>query len=123
MIEPVEWGRPRLHMMLMAAASAAVVLFFFDPTRYHFYPPCMFHQLTGLQCPGCGATRAIFHLLHGDVAGAFRLNQILFVIAPFVAVAARWPRILTRPSVAWTAVIVTTAYGIVRNLPFWPYPL
>ena len=104
-------------------AVATAILFFFDPTKFHFYPPCVFHQLTGLQCPGCGATRAVFHLLHGDIAGAFRLNQFLFLVVPFVMIGMQWPSFLKRPAVAWTAVFVTAGYGVIRNLPFWPYPL
>ncbi|MGH7484043.1 MAG: DUF2752 domain-containing protein [bacterium] len=99
------------------------MLYRFDPVMAHFYPPCVFHALTGLQCPGCGSTRALYHLLHGDVSGAFRLNQLLFAMAPFMGIASRWPRILTRPSVAWTIAVVIATYGIARNLPFWPYPL
>lgn len=33
--------------------------------------PCLFHEMTGLPCPGCGMTRAIVALLHGDLAQAF----------------------------------------------------
>ncbi len=110
-------------MVAVVSVAALGTLFFFDPAQWHFFPPCMFHQLTGLQCPGCGATRAVFHLLHGDLAGAFRLNQFLFVVAPFIAITKKWPRILQIPMVGWAAVFVTAAYGIMRNLPFWPYPL
>jgi hypothetical protein len=35
------------------AAAASTVLFAFDPSRAEFYPPCPFHTLTGLYCPGC----------------------------------------------------------------------
>ncbi|MEE0420403.1 MAG: DUF2752 domain-containing protein [Lachnospiraceae bacterium] len=30
-------------------------------------PPCLFHELTGLYCPGCGGTRAFRLLLEGKV--------------------------------------------------------
>ena len=30
-------------------------------------PPCTFHRVTGLSCPGCGGTRAFISLLHGDI--------------------------------------------------------
>lgn len=33
--------------------------------------PCLFHLLTGLYCPGCGGTRAIWALLRGDVLKSF----------------------------------------------------
>ena len=48
-----------------AALGAMAVIFFFDPVKNNFYPVCQFHRLTGLNCPGCGATRALFALLHG----------------------------------------------------------
>ena len=102
-------------------AAGAFVLYRFDPTAVHFYPPCVFHALTGLQCPGCGSTRALHHLLHGDVAGAFRLNPMLFFVAPFAATSALSRRFVTSPITAWTAVAVTITWWIVRNLPFWPW--
>jgi hypothetical protein len=101
---------------ISAAAVAAVVLYRFDPSAVHFYPVCPFHALTGLQCPGCGTTRALHHLLHGDVAGAFRLNAMLFVGAPFVAAAAFSRRFATHPVTGWAAVGMTAAWWILRNL-------
>ncbi len=105
----------------IAATAAAIVLYRFDPTRASFYPQCVFHALTGWQCPGCGTTRALHHLLHGDVAGAFRLNPMLFVVAPFTALSLRSRRLLLHPAAGWTALGVTIAYWIVRNLPWWPW--
>jgi len=105
----------------ITAAAGAFVLYRFDPAVVHFYPPCVFHALTGLRCPGCGSTRALHHLLHGDVAGAFRLNPMLFLVAPFAATSAISRRFVTSPIVAWSAVAVTITWWIVRNLPFWPW--
>lgn len=99
-----------------AAVAGAVILYRFDPTAYHFYPPCVFHSLTGLQCPGCGTTRALYHLLHGDVAGAFRLNAMLFAVAPFSAVAAASRRFRTHPWTGWAAAAVTVVWAVWRNL-------
>lgn len=45
---------------------------------------CSFHELTGLQCPGCGGQRAFYFLLHGDVLQALRYNSLLIVILPFL---------------------------------------
>lgn len=34
-------------------------------------PPCVFHSLTGLYCPGCGGTRACRLLLSGHIFQSF----------------------------------------------------
>ena len=34
-------------------------------------PPCLFHSLTGLYCPGCGGTRAFRLLLSGHILQSF----------------------------------------------------
>jgi hypothetical protein len=61
----------------LAAAIAATMLYRFPPDRYAFYPPCPFHAFTGWDCPGCGTTRAIAAMLHGDLLRAFSLNPLL----------------------------------------------
>ena len=105
--------------MAVAAAAGLFLVWRFDPTQVGFFPPCLFRKLTGLQCPGCGTTRALHHLLHGDVAGAFRLNPMLFAAVPFAgAWRSRW---ILRPAVGWTALVVTLAWWIVRNTPLWPW--
>jgi hypothetical protein len=121
---PSSSGSRQLTIIISAAAAVAIAaLYRFDPATTHVFPPCVFHLLTGLECPGCGSTRALHHLLHGEIGVAFRFNQLVFALVPFLLIARRWPRILTKPSVAWTIAVVVITYGIVRNLPFWPYPL
>src|SRR5258706_11438159 len=97
-------------------AAGAVILYRFDPATVHFYPRCVFHSLTGLQCPGCGTTRALHHLLHGDVAGAFHLNPMLFAVVPFGILASASRRFATHPLTGWGAAVVTVAWWIGRNL-------
>jgi len=53
-----------------AALGSGAVLFLFDLAKHGFYPICLFHSLTGLNCPGCGATRAAYQLLHGHLLRA-----------------------------------------------------
>lgn len=97
-------------------AIGAVILYRFDPSTANFYPPCLFRALTGLQCPGCGTTRALHHLLHGDVAGAFRLNAMLFAVVPFGALATVSRRLATHPVTGWAALVVTVVWWIGRNV-------
>ena len=66
-------------MLVVAALGSGAVLFFFDPAKHGFYPICLFHSLTGWNCPGCGATRAAYQLLHGHLLRALQDNA-LFVL-------------------------------------------
>jgi len=106
---------------------AAFVVFVFDPAQYDFYPVCQFHQITGLNCPGCGATRALHALMHGRVADAARLNVLVLLCLLWLGwMASRagvgWLR-ERRMNVAissewmWTIFAVSLVFGILRNLP------
>jgi len=39
--------------------------------------PCPIHAVTGFYCPGCGSTRAVKAVLHGDLSLAFHDNALL----------------------------------------------
>ncbi len=111
-----------------AAVGGAVLLHVRDP-RTSTYLPCPFHALTGLWCPGCGATRALGDLSRGDIAAAASSNVVAVVLA-IVAVGvwalwlrARWTgRPLPRPGVDRPKVVVLlvvlTVFTVVRNTPW-----
>ena len=42
--------------------------------------PCLFHLVTGYYCPGCGGTRAIASLLHGQLFRSFLYHLSLIHI-------------------------------------------
>lgn len=110
----LSWAR--LLTLASAAIVGVVIVYRFDPTTAGFYPPCVFHALTGLQCPGCGTTRALYHLLHGDLAGALRLNAMAFVAVAAAAAAAIRPRLAYHPATGWGALTVTVVWWVARNL-------
>ncbi len=39
--------------------------------------PCSFHLATGLYCPGCGGTHAVYALLSGNILQSIRLNAFV----------------------------------------------
>jgi hypothetical protein len=43
--------------------------------------PCAFARATHHPCPGCGSTRSVVALLHGDLAGVLRFNPFGPVMA------------------------------------------
>ncbi len=125
-------ARPSRGWILLvapAALAASVVLFVFDPATHGFYPFCLFHRLTGLECPGCGGLRAVHQLTHGHLAAAWRLNALVVLALPVVAVAGgRWLRRRAvgrpdppgvRPVWFWLLLVILLAFGVLRNLS-WP---
>ncbi|TDD72886.1 DUF2752 domain-containing protein [Actinomadura darangshiensis] len=120
---------PQAAVLGGVAAGALVVAFRADPNEPGHYPGCPFLALTGYYCPGCGGTRLVYALTHGDVGTAFGLNPLLFVLLPVLGyLFVRWTAMtaqglpmrsaLFRPAVAYSFVGVLIVYGIVRNLPF-----
>lgn len=112
----------RISSAAVVAAVGAWILFTFPPTTSGFYPQCAFRHFTGLDCPGCGSTRALHALLHGRFGEAFAFNPFLFFIIatalfalPSVLRGER-PAFLSKPWFGWGCVIVTTGWWIGRNL-------
>lgn len=105
------------------------ILFCFDPTQYHFYPTCIFHQVTGLLCPGCGSLRALHQLLHGHPVVAFQFNPLLVAALPLLAAFGLWHR-LGKPRSQpdpwrrfyplWILGILCLLFSVWRNLPGAP---
>ena len=46
--------------------------------------PCIFHLITGLQCPGCGISRMFVSLAKLDFVSAFKYNSFVFITGPFL---------------------------------------
>jgi hypothetical protein len=42
------------------------------------WPTCVFHEITGLPCLTCGATRSAMEFFHGHFLGAWKWNPLAF---------------------------------------------
>ena len=89
--------------------------------------PCVFYEVTGWQCPGCGVSRMCLSLLRLDFHGAFEANPVLLLLLPLlIAVAVdsivryvRTGSLRTKGWSAisvWIAVVILLVFGIFRNL-------
>src|SRR5215210_2199200 len=78
------WGPA---VVAATAAGACAVLAVADPEQSSIYPPCPFRAVTGLDCPGCGTTRALRQLLTGHPGAAVGLNALTVLLLPFVVYA------------------------------------
>jgi hypothetical protein len=100
-----------------------------DPHVEGSWGSCVFLQLTGHWCPGCGGLRAVNDLAHLDVPAALSSNAFAVLLALGLAawwavwtwstargVRVPWQRWLN----GWTIGAATTAwavFAVVRNLP------
>lgn len=62
-------------VFLVVGLEIGILLYFV--IKNQFFLPCLFHEVTGLYCPGCGMTRAMIALLSFDVVSCFRYNALL----------------------------------------------
>lgn len=132
------WGI-RIAVVLVAAVAVPVgvtLLYRYPPTdpANSYYPGCTFHSLTGLHCPGCGATRCCHALVHGDIEQALAWNPLFVLLLPYILFSglrsayAMWTgkRMTQYRPPGWISyVLIWTMllYWIGRNLPFEPFTL
>lgn len=116
----------------LGMAAGYLLLFFFNPTTAGFFPTCPFRALTGLQCPGCGSTRACYQLIHLHPVAAFKLNPLMMLTLPFIvygllgftksAITGQPQRRIFIPSIylwAWLALLIF--FWIFRNTSWYPF--
>jgi hypothetical protein len=126
----------RLSALLiwLSIATGAVYLFVFEPGKTGFFPGCPFRMLTGFTCPGCGSTRGLHHLVHGDIIGAFEFNPLMVVSLPFLfyalvrytsaAVTGRpYERHRLHVNYIWALFVVIMCFWVFRNTRLYPFPI
>ena len=134
----VETTTDRTRQLALAAfvwlglAAVGLFLFAFNPSNFAFFPKCPFRTLTGLQCPGCGSTRAFYQLLHLHPVVAFKLNPLMVLTLPFIvygflgftrsALTGRPQRHLFIPPIyLWAWLVLLIFFWIFRNTPWYPF--
>lgn len=110
---------------LIIAVVVMAVYYMLGPES-GLYPRCMFRQLTGFDCPGCGSQRAIHALLHGRIAEAWHYNALLLIEIPLIAALLiarplrhRYPflhRLLNSRALILTLLATIVLWTIIRNL-------
>jgi len=121
-----------LALWLLVAAGA-VYLFLFQPGRTGFFPACPFRTLTGLNCPGCGTTRGLHQLLHGNFVAAFELNPLMVLMLPvlgyFLMVYTKsaldgrpMPQFRVPARYLWLLSVLILSFWVFRNTSIYPFP-
>lgn len=95
----------------------------------YIYIPCLFHQITGWYCPGCGITRAVVSLINGDIIRSTQFNillPILLVLGIYYLIVFSYRYIKTGEMLKLTEfyprkiilvlLIIALGYGVLRNI-------
>lgn len=112
-----------------------VVVYFYSyyNNQSPFSIKCIFHEVTGLWCPGCGGQRAFSLLAHGHILQSLRFNlllpfalyictQLYYSIIGNIFLGKTMSSNLHLPtSFARNFLIFLLVYSILRNIPLSPF--
>ena len=110
-----------------------IVGYYFLNLKTGFSIPCLIHERTGFYCPGCGITRMLFALLTLNIPKAFRYNQLVFILLPlliayfiyniYLYITGKKDSFLKKiPNFVYIILlIIVIGFGVIRNLPMFPY--
>ncbi len=90
-----------LHLLFLSLATTVMVMSFvmrYESGTRVFLPGftsaipsmCSSRVLLGIDCPGCGLTRAFIAISHGQFSAAWKFNPASFAVYAFVAVQIPW---------------------------------
>lgn len=120
--------------ILLILLAGVLFLYYHNPDR-GLMLACPIRFFTGYYCPGCGAGRACYALLHGQWYQAFRYNPMLIILLPWLmlyyAVCGMQWLIYGKERVSlyipeWipkAILILFLLYGIFRNIEAYPFIL
>jgi hypothetical protein len=127
-----KWLAPVSVLGCIAAAAGYTMIADPTETTADAAPTCLLKLTTGLDCPGCGGTRAFWYVLHGNLPAAARHHALFVFALPFllylyVAWAGqrvfkrRLPSLRITPTMIGVFLGVWLGFSILRNLPWSPF--
>lgn len=105
----------------MAAMFAAISFaYYLLPAWMSYSPKCLVKRLLGVNCPSCGAQRAVSLLLHGRWAEAVAMCPFLFFVACCLLLHVVLSSLPRRPLAAlplYAAMLGYLLFFIINNMP------
>ena len=89
----------KMYSILPVSIKFALMVVF--PVLLYFIPMdwlngqhtiCLFKNLTGHECWGCGITRAVISTVQFDFAAAFQYNKLIVIVFPLLVY--EWTKII-----------------------------
>lgn len=121
-------------VILLIMLAGALFLYYHNPEG-GLILACPIRSVTGYLCPGCGAGRACYALLHGRLYQAFRYNPFLIIMMPWLALyyivcGLQWViygkerlSIHIPEWIPFLLLVLFLIYGVVRNIEVYPFTL
>jgi hypothetical protein len=115
-------------LLAVLALSITAFYFYWNPAENSFLPSCLFNNLTGFYCPGCGGQRAFHAILHGDFIEAFHDNFLIFIIIPIAFYkiilemngSGSKDVFILKGNEIWIFLSLLFFFTILRNVPLYP---
>lgn len=88
---------------------------------------CLWNEMTGLYCPGCGITRMLIAMIQLDFYQAFRYNPFLFLLIIFSIVYILYSLFKFKTierinsKLLFVILIITILFGVLRNIPCFSF--
>ena len=118
------------RIIIVLAAGAGLLLYFFIEPKDGNLPKCIFHELTGFYCPGCGGQRSLHSLLNGNFLKAIDYNLLFILLLPFILyfmfvfiTGKKYSAssFIYKPYFSLMIAIAVVAFWILRNIPVKPF--
>ena len=113
---------------IVATVVVLTLLYLFNPVETAYAPKCIFHVMTGLNCPGCGMQRFLHAFMHGNFLEAIHYNYMLIVLIPYMFFFGieryiligesqeRWKNIIEGRIMTTIMIILAPSWFIIRNI-------
>ena len=118
--------------IILLSIFAFLIIFIILMNIYDIKLMCLFKEITGLLCPGCGTTRLLRSLFKLEIKKAFLYNPLVFILIPFIAIyfinqilfLIKGKSFLPKKmnNMFWNiALVLTIMFGILRNIPMFDF--
>lgn len=126
LLELFEDKSKKFRAMVVLIGLVLTVIFIIFYLKLNISITCLLVKTTGLWCPLCGGTRSFINLIHGNIAVAFKYNELFigtlpltigYTIKKLIEYVNAGKIEISRNVIKYTS-LVMLVYMIIRNIIF-----